>query len=62
MYTTEITFESLAQGDFSVIIDVDLDAINLTNITNDMTQDKEKAQEVITNSNCKYCIVCKRFN
>ena len=46
--TTEITFESLAQGDFSVIIDVDLDAINLTNITDDMSsQQKEKAQEVI---------------
>ena len=46
--TTEITFESLAQGDFSVIIDVDLDAVNLTNITDDMSsQQKEKAQEVI---------------
>jgi len=46
--TTEITFESLAQGDFSVIIDVDLDAINLANITDDMSsQQKEKAQEVI---------------
>ena len=45
---TEIAFESLVAGDFSVIIDVDLDAIDLTNISNDMTQDtKEKAQEVI---------------
>jgi len=45
---TEITFESLVAGDFSVIIDIDLDAIDLANISNDMTQDtKEKAQEVI---------------
>ena len=45
---TEIAFESLVAGDFSVIIDIDLDAIDLTNISNDMTQDtKEKAQEVI---------------
>jgi hypothetical protein len=45
---TEIAFESLVSGDFSVIIDVELDAINLANISNDMTQDtKEKAQEVI---------------
>ena len=46
--TTEIAFESLVAGDFSVIIDVDLDAINLTNIGSDLTTDqREKAQEVI---------------
>ena len=46
--TTEITFESLAEGDFSVIINVDLGDVNIRNITDDLsTQQKEKAQEVI---------------
>ena len=46
--TTEIAFESFVASPVSVIIDIDLDAINLNNIANDMTTDqKEKAQEVI---------------
>ena len=46
--TTEIAFESFIESPVSVIIDIDLDAINLNNIANDMTTDqKEKAQEVI---------------
>ncbi len=46
--TTEIAFESFVASPVSVIIDIDLDAINLSNIANDMTTDqKEKAQEVI---------------
>ena len=46
--TTEIAFETFVADPISVIIDVDLENINLNNITSDMTQDqKEKAQEVI---------------
>ena len=46
--TTEIAFESFVASPVSVIIDIDLDAINLNSIANDMTTDqKEKAQEVI---------------
>ena len=46
--TTEIAFESFVASPISVIIDVDLGAIDLKNISNDMTQDqKDKAQEVI---------------
>ena len=46
--TTEIAFESFVASPISVIIDVDLGAIDLKNISDDMTQDqKDKAQEVI---------------
>lgn len=46
--TTEIAFESFVASPVSVIIDIDLDAINFNSIANDMTTDqKEKAQEVI---------------